>query len=487
MAIGDILEIGRQAINANRSALETSANNIANANTPGYSRQKINIESRAGSLSGGHFQGGGVDVSSRYRVHDAFVHNQMIQESRYFGAVKARSETLERLETIAATTSEKMSDHINKFFNDVRELSNNPEVMAMRNTVITSAETAAHGFKQMAESLSEMSKDIDTKIDFEITQINSRAQELASLNEKITNATALGESPNELLDKRDQIQRQLSQKLGFQTFNDERGNVNLTAGSNGFLVLAGDAYKLMTMSTEETPMKAGGSLEVYIKDISGVRKVNYDKQNGELGGLMFVRDQVINQAMKQLDKVAYAFMSEVNKVHQGGMGLDGIGGRTLFKDFPDEKGAAIHMKVNDDIKGSPERIAAGHSSTSLGDNSVALEIATLQTKDILPLNLAKARDPKLPPDTAEVGSQNITDSLASIIANIGVQSETDHAQFEHQENIVKQLESYRESMSGVSLEEEAVDIMRYQAAYNAAAKALKLGDELFEQILAIKP
>lgn len=480
MAISDILEIGRQALAANRQALQTTSNNIANVNTPGYSRQRAQFSSNEQSVSGGVRIGGGVDIKAVSRAHDQFVHHQLIDESRAFGAAKMRFEGVRRLEGAVNNEGFQIGDLVNKFFNDVRELSANPETTALKTSVAISAENTASGFRKMYDSLQAIKSDIDNQISFSIDQVNSLTKELASLNENIQRYEASGESPNDLYDRRDQVQRDLSVKLGFQTFTDDHGNVNLSAGGLGVIVQGADRRELVALRTPGEGKKEAGSLDVFVKEANGLRNVTSAMVDGEVGGLVQVRDEVVNGTLNHLNKAAYEFANQVNAVHKEGVGSDGISGRGLFKDLNDSRDAAHFLEVSDEIKKGYETVAVGYSSDAAGDNRIALKIAELQNQKIMPLTVATSEV------VTEGATQTLNDSLNTLVGKVAMTAQAEEQNLKHQEAVVNQLESYRQSISGVSLEEEAINLMQFQATFNAAAKAMKVGDELLDTILSLK-
>lgn len=480
MAISDILELGRQALTANRNALQTTSNNIANANTPGYSRQKPIFETRGTTLQQGIRLGGGVEVTKVVRAHDAFIHNQLIEESRTFGAAQARAEGLKRLEGLVHSDEFRIGDLVNKFFNDVRDLSVNPETAALRTTVASSAESTAQGFRKINESLNAMKADIDNQMSFSIEEINSQTRELASLNAKIAMCEGTGDTPNELYDRRDQIQRDLSRRLGFQTFTDDHGHVNLSAGGLGIIVQGAEAHDLVAHRTPQKGQKGAGSVDIFVKDAGGDRNVTRAIKDGELGGLLHVRDNVISGALGNLDRVAYEFVGAVNTIHREGEGADGVAGRGLFGDLSEQKDASHFIDLSADIRANNGAVAAGYTAEAAGDNRIALRIAELQNEKVLPLSQVGTEE------IIGVGAESFNESLNNIVAQLGVTSASEANAFRHQEAVMTQLENYRESISGVSLEEEAINMMQFQAVFNAAAKAMKVGDELFQTILSIK-
>jgi len=485
MAINDILEIGRQALAANRTALQTTSNNIANTNTPGYSRQRPVFQSHEQNLVGGIRLGGGVEVKGVLRSHDVFVHNQLIDESRGLGAAKARSNGLQRIEGIVDNDGFRVGDLVNKFFSDVRELSANPETPALRTSVAVAAENASAGFRKLNSSLQSMKADIDSQLTFSVQEINSLTKELAALNGKIFHFEASGEIPNELHDRRDQIQRDLSLKLGFQTSSDDHGNVNISAGGLGVIVQGGEARELLVQRSPEAGSKSAGSVDIVIKEPAGFRTVTGALKDGELGGLIHVRDEVVNPALAQIDRAAFELARSVNEVHKEGQGVDGLAGRGLFKELTEVKDASHFLDLSDDVKKSHDAISVGYAADAAGDNRVALKIAELQSQKLLPIAPGSGAIHPVDSDM-EVPSQTVNDALNAMVGRIAVESQSETQNLQHSEAIVGQLENYRQAITGVSLEEEAMDMMQFQAVFNASAKAMKMGDELFQTILSIK-
>lgn len=474
MAVNDILDIGRQGITSNQKALQTTAGNIANANTPGYTRRRAVMETLDGGISHGVQIGGGVECKKVVRIHDAFVEKQIVDESHALGGARAKAEALGRVESTVTKDGEALGELVNKFFSDVRDMSANPDTSTMRNIVSTSARSVSDGFKKMNDSIEGLRNDLDLRIGDSVTQINAKTKEIASLNDTICQAEARQEIPNDLYDKRDLLLKDLSTKLDFQTSTDQRGQVMVIAGGST-LIQGNDSFNLFALRTPESAEKAPGSLDVFVANKVGGRQVTSGIKDGELGGMLFVRDQVLNPAIQHLDKVAYQFATSVNAAHRSGVGLDGVGERNLFKEPTGEKGAAAFFELSDDVKGNHENIAAGSLADSPGDNRVALQIADLQNMKTL--------------STTNLGStehHTLNESINSLVGDIGVHAQREGNMFHHQQAVVEQLNNYRESISGVSLEEEAVNMIQYQAVFNASAKAMKVGEELFDTILSLK-
>lgn len=478
MAINSIMEIGRQGMTAQRQAMQVATGNIANANTPGYTRRRAHFENHAQSMAGGQVIGGGVEMAHVVRVHDPFIQNQILDESRVFGAARARSEKLQHIERLFANDAFRAGDLINNFFNSVRELSANPDSAPLRENVARTGEQTAAGFRQLTEQLEQTKSDIDRKIEIQVGEVNGLLHQLGHLNGEIHSLAATSSPPHDLYDRREGIVRELSQKLGYEVFTDDQDNVNLAAGGLGILVHGSHVNELTTVRTAERGDKGEGSLDIALKDPFGLRVVTHSIKDGELGGMVHVRDKVINPTLNHLDNVAFNFASAVNEKHRDGVGMDNLSGRDLFEEPTMVSGAASRLSLSKDIKESGSRVAAAFASDSPGDNRAALAISELQHQKVLPAAFNGV-------DAAP--SHTFNDSMNALVGGIGIQVKHEDETFRHQEAILNQLDNYRQSVSGVSLEEEALELMKYQTVFQASAKAMKVGDELFQTILSIKP
>jgi flagellar hook-associated protein 1 FlgK len=477
MPVTDILEIGKQGMDVSRQALQTSSNNVANANTPGYSRQRAQISTNDQTPQGQN-RIHGVNVKETVRVHDRFIQNQIVDESQVLGAAKSRMQGLKLVESTVHNDAYRVGDLLNNFFNDFRELSANPEVNALRSNVTFSAKEAINGFRALGNNLHALRDDIDMQIAVAVDSVNTLAREVADLNAKIARFEARGEAPLELLDRRDMAVREIADKLGFQDSTDGQGNSNISAGGLGVLVNGSTVSELVVLRTPEKNGKAAGSYDVFVRDGEGLRAATHYIRDGAIGGLIYVRDEVINPTLGHLDDVAYRFAKSVNDVHEQGVGADGLSGRKLFALPQTIEDASLNLQVSDDVLVDSGAIAVGIQPDYPADNRIAKAIAELQSLQLV------SDEPGL--GSKNTGRQTLNESLNSLVGKVAVQVEHEDHIFRHQEAILGQLENYRQSVSGVNLDEEAIAMMQYQAVFNASAKAMKVGDELLNTILSIK-
>lgn len=475
MAINDIFEIGRQGLEANRRALNTTSNNVSNANTPGYSRQRAVFASNAKSTVGGTTLGGGVRIDRVMRMHNDFVQGQIMEEAKSHGGYRARAEGLGRIEGQVYEQGKELSERVNNFFNSWRELSTNPEQSTLKLNAINATEDVARSFHKITDALEMLKKETDLNLMHVVDDVNRLTREVASLNQAITLGEAVRDVPNELLDRREEILRSLSAKLGFQTFYDERGAATIISGG-AVLVNGNEANELGATRTPGNGEKSDGSVEITMHDRYGNRFIPIRIEDGEVGGAIYVRDQVINPMLRQLDAAAYRFAEEVNGAHAQAMDVSGNPGIALFDVGEFEPGSSVNIRMNPSIKENPDALGTGFTTAS-GDNRVALEVSELGARPLMPEFFRSNPDsePRL----------TINESLNSLMGFLGAETQRERHYFESSQRVLDQLENYRESVSGVSLEEEAINLIQFQHAFNAAAKTTKVGDELLETILGL--
>ncbi len=475
--MNDLLEIGQQGLSAHRQGLSTVSNNIANAANPQHSRERVELKSIERQGNGNARIGGGVEVKSVIRIHDSFVQDQIVEEAKHLGGLRIKSESLARVESLFHPGNGDIGESLNTFFESIRDLSSNPEQLTTRNAVKETGLNLTKGMRKLNEDLTTFKREMDQRLEGVAADVSQTAAEIAHLNHSIVIDQQMGNSPNELLDRRDFLLRQLSEKVEFQSVLDGQGNINVVLGGAGHLVFGDEASSLVVTPTGQRSGRAVGNADVFLKDKTGMKLATPSITEGEMGALIQVRDKVLDTALDRLDVLAFNLTQRFNETHREGVGRDGIGGRSFFNDLEGPMGAAGLVDLSSDVSASPEHIAAGYSGAP-GDNSLALNMLEIQNQRSLP---------DLSNPQVDTGSRyTLSESIHSFMGDIGLQARNHDQTLSQQRAIVDQLENYRQSISGVSLDEEAIRMIQFQTAFNAAAKTIKLGDELLETILSLK-
>lgn len=456
-----ILNMAGNALLAHQQAINVAGNNIANVNTPGYSRQRLILTSNRPQDSSIGPIGNGLQAVKVERVYDRFIGLQMSYENQALGRWKAQQQVLQGVEIIFDESAGfGLSQAMDEYFTTWQDVSMKPSGMNERQVLISKAETLAYTFNQKYAHLEAAQKSIDTDINGAVTTINGLSARIADLNQKIIETEATGYTANEYRDQRDLAVKELSELIGISSFEKAGGAVNVTLNGGQTLI---DGKSYYSLSTQVNP--ASGLLDVLWVGGDGVTTdITGNIAGGKLYGWLEARDVTISDYMTRVNELAAEMMQEVNDAHSIGFGLDESTGNAFFTGTD-----ASDMAVNVDLVNDSNLIAAATDINSLpGDARNAVIIANLQNKTVLN------------GDTATFGE--FYNALVSDVGNEVLQID---AYYSHQFDMVTQLENYRESISGVSLDEEMVNLVKFQSAYDASAKLISITDELIQTVLGM--
>jgi flagellar hook-associated protein 1 FlgK len=461
--LNGIMSIAGRALITQQQAISVTSHNIANVNTPGYSRQKLVMTTNTPLNSAIGPEGNGVSGDSIERIYDRFVGSQINNESQGLGRWDAQKQAVERLELIFNETyGSGLSQAMSEFWNAWQELTNNPSGFTERQVLVIRSQVLATSFNKLDSDLTQFQQDLDFAIQGTVTDINRLAEQIADLNQKIISSEAGTQTANDYRDQRDLVLKELSELIDTNTFEDANGAVSVLV-ANGRPLVAGTAF--WQLSTE---INASGLQDVVWVDGAG-NTVNISNEitGGKLKGWLEVRDVVITDQLNRLDTLAQTLMTEVNNLHQSGFDLNGVAGLVYF----DGTGTAADIEVNAIIVGDSDRIAAASEPPGLlltfpGDNRNAIEIANLQHQLVMSGNTA-----------------TFNDYYSSLVRDVGNEVLKSDTYYTHQSEMVAQLDNYRESISGVSLDEEMINLIKFQNAYAAAAKLVSTADELMQTVI----
>ncbi len=456
-----LLTIGRNALMAQQKAIDITGNNIANVNTAGYSRQRLNLVQNSPVRMNGITMSTGVKAEQRIqRFYDQFVNAQLNTENESLGRWEARKNALENVEVLFDETSGYgLSAAMADYWEAWQDLSNNPSGYAERVGVVNAGAYLSSAFTGLRSGLVNLQQDIDNRVDGVVAEANQIASQIADLNVKIIEVEVTGHNANDYRDQRDALTNQLSKLIDIESFEDEAGALTVMVGGGRSLVEKGNAW---TLSTADN----GGVQDVFWQDSSGgLTNITDRIDSGELKGWIESRDSIINEYISQLDQLAAGIISEVNSLHGAGYGLDGS--QNLFFTGSD----ASDMAVNGALVGNANLVAAATDVAALpGDNSAAIAIASLQSG----LTMAG-------------GTSTFDSYYNSLISKVGSDVQAADISYGHQSSMIGLLEQRRQEVSGVSLDEEMINLIKFQHAYSAAAKLITTTDEMLQTLLSMKP
>ncbi len=450
------LNSGRTSLQTNQKAIEVTGLNVANVNTPGYSRQSPNLTPYPALNFGDFFIGTGVKVGSVERAHDLFLAGQIKDKSAEVGLESSMTNPLLEIERSIGIGEGSLSDEFDQFFDSWRQLTTNPGGEVERQLVMQRGELISKAFRNVYDEIQQVRKNINNDITSQIGGINMRLEEVAQLNNRISALEVSGQDANSNRDRRDLLVKELSEMVGVTSFETSDSTVTLSL-PNGMPLVEG------TITTPLEAYTSGNDTQLRIK--FGSTNIDLDRTalGGELRGFHEVRDVVIPDVVNRLDQLANTFATQVNALHQAGTGLDGVSGRDFFVPPAAVAGSAAALTMT---IASTAEIAAGTSSAP-GDNTSALNILQLEQQQVL-------------------GGDTLVSYYGKIAATVGVETNRNRQAKLGAEDSLIQLENLRDGIDGVSIEDEMINLLQYQKGFEASAKFLATVDEMMDTLLTLK-
>ena len=487
--MSDLLNIGITGLAVSKKSLETTGHNLANANTEGYSRQRVQQVTNTPVHKEGLIQGTGAQIKSVNRVHDQFLEDRLngnISKHKFFGE---RSLQLAQVEDIFnEIDNEGLNQILNRFYNSFRELSSQPENETVRSVVRDNAKLVVKDFKRIRETLDGIAYNIDKSIAADIQDVNQLLENVAQLNKNIVALEATGDETGDLRDQRDLAIRNLSEYFDVTTYTDDKGYYIVAAKGVGTLVTGGQVQELTTgnKSKVQSSNNMPGSLEIFLKHRPN-HPVTARFSGGKFSSMIEVRNNDLQQLQKNVDRIAFDVANSVNAIHRRGyvnrkVEMDSKGnpvspdskgpttGINFFKVMSNEDNAASLIDLSDDVKADLSNVVTALDPNSPGDNRISLAISKLQHEKVM-----------------DGGTVTIEEKYLQTIGNIGLESGKARFDTEQAEGILAQTKSIKERLSGVSIDEETANMMRYQQAYSASARVMRTADEMFKTVLGILP
>lgn len=449
------LEIGKRALLTHQLTMMTLGHNIANVSTAGYTRQRTTVTSAMPIEQGNLNIGNGVTATNIIHIRDLFLTGQYRRENRALGEWTYREKALSQIETFFAEPNDDgLGDVLNKFWTSWLDLSNNPESSAARAAVISQANKVIHVFQRLDRQLQELRATADQDVVGRVQQINLIAREIANLNRLIVAEELGGQKANDLRDQRDLLIDKLSNSVDVTTA--ERSNGSVSVFISGLAIVENaDTFALGTrVDSNERETRR----EIIWQGTDTTIKIT----GGELKGLLDMRDLDVAKIRSELDQLAAALVTNVNAAHRAGTGLNGSTGLNFFNGSFTRAGT---IRMETAIENDPNLVAASQSGQP-GDNANALAIAELRHANVM-----------------SFGATSITEFYNTMVSSLGVDSQQAITFKENSEVLLRQIENSRQSVQGVSLDEEMAEMVRMQHAYNAAAKVISYIDEALGSLI----
>ena len=540
----NILGIGQSALTAAQVGLNTAGHNIANAATPGYTRQVVVQGAAMAQDFGFGFLGQGTEISTVKRIYNEYLSTQVRSAQTTQSSADSYYSQIRQIDNMLADPATGLSPSLQNFFNGIQSLASNPASIPTRQAALSSAESMVARFQSLAVRLDEMADGVNSQIVSSVADINSYAKQIAQLNDAIGRAQrATGQPPNDLLDQRDQLVMDLSKEIKATVVKQGNGDYNVFIGNGQPLVVGVATYGLTTAASPTNPEK----IEVAYQAANGSTVVVGEAglSGGKLGGLLDFRSKTLEPTQNALGRLAIGLAQTFNAQHQLGFDLGGVAGGDFFTVAAPLVGpggantgsATISASISDVNALTTSNYQVSYDGTSytvirLSDKTSATYAALPQTVDGIDINLASgtalAGDVFLirptargasglgvaitdPADIAAAaqtgavgdnrnalalgalqttktlgnGTATYQGAFSQLVSQVGNKTRELELTSKAAGNLLAELKNTMEADSGVNLDEEATNLLRYQQAYQAAAKSMQIAGELFDTLLSI--
>ena len=324
-----IYGIGVSALKAAQAGIAATTHNIANANTPGYSRQEVMQAAGMAQNTGAGYFGQGANVTSVLRRYDQFLGVQVLEAQTQTSNLTAQFDLAQQVSNLFGDPNGGLTPALQDFFGAVNTVSNAPESIAARQTMIGSAQSLVNRLDTFDQRLSQIRESLNGRMTSSVTLINSYAKQIAALNDNIVQLQAKtpGQAPNDLLDQRDLLVSQLSQEIRVTTVSQPEGSMDVFIGNGQSLVVGNKISSLHTVTSATDPT----ALDVaYLNNGKSAKIQQSELQGGNLGGYLDFRQNILDPAVNSLGRIAIGLAETFNQQHQQGMDLKGALGTTFF-------------------------------------------------------------------------------------------------------------------------------------------------------------
>jgi flagellar hook-associated protein 1 FlgK len=468
------LSLGTRALAAQRQGVEVAGHNMANVNNSAYARQRVSIQSTASSDGFTDPVGSGAEVVAIRQIRDQILDGQVIAEGGVSGSLEAQQRALKTAQSLlgqsidrgnkgAGGTSaadgvgggQQLAAGLTDFFNSFASLAAQPASMPEREITLRRAAALAAQFPALDNRLSTLGTQLDESLDTDLKSANALLSDIARLNGQISRTEAVsGGSANDLRDQRQAKLESLSEVIGFDSIEASDGSVGIVVG--GVSLVTSDVrektLETFTNVTGDRMIRASGTTDALVIT------------SGRVHGTLDARDGGLKNLRSGINDLAKSLIDEVNALHTAGFALDGSTGRAFFLGS-----SAADIRVNQALLDNPSSLQVSGSATARGDNRVAKALSQLGNQPI-----------------AALDGQTLGNAYNRIVGRLGEDLSSVNQQLADQKVVAELLKGQRDSVSGVSIDEEMADLTRFQRGYQASAKLINTIDEMMDTTLSLK-
>lgn len=438
------LDIALSGMRASQLGMTVTGHNIANAGVEGYTRQRPLFATRQALLSGPGMVNGGVETIGVQRVQNLWVAShirEQLGQSTYYESMHTRLSEVEAV--FNETGDDGLNNALNTFYDTLANLESNPESYGVRVTVIGAAQSLTAKLQSMRTSLDTMDRENRLELNYKVDQLNALFDNVAELNGQIASGLQSNANVSNLMDDRDKVLEELCSQYGCSVLVQPDGSFADVSIDGSAIVLANGALHLEVN---------GGGLRLEGTAVS----VNVDR--GEVATMLEMRNEILPRYSGYLDSIADALTTDFNAVHSAGFGLDGSTGNNLFTGND-----ARTITVNSAIVSDANLLAASATGET-GDSGAARLMRDLR-------------------DQQSIGTQTVDEFYETVVGGIGAETLQAENQSSAVGGLVEQLINRRDGITGVSLDEEMANLIKYQQSYNAAARMISIVQEMMDRLI----
>ena len=451
------LSIALRSMMAQQGAIGVTTNNIANINTPGYARETAVLLEESPLIKGSLGFGNGVVLSEIRGVRDRVLEMRINQETQRQSSLESYVSSMQQAAAVFNETQGiGLQNVIDGFFNSVQSLSGDPTSIPLRQGVISAGKNMTAAFQATAENLQTIRTGIDRQVGEVVGQVNTLTSQVAELNKQIASLQGLGQGAEQLIDQRNVMVKNLAQLVDVSATDPGDGSLTVVSGSGAALVVGTQSFALNTSKDPTTGMT---------RILSQGNDVTANISGGQLAGIIKARDQDLPSLSNNLDDLAAGIITSVNATHSNGFDLNGNQGTMFFTPFtPSTTGSNAGAAATFAVQVSDPSLVAASSDGSPGSSGNLTALAGLRSQAI-------------------VNGKSIGDFYSGMVFSLGNEISNATAGLDAQALVLQQLDNQRNAVSGVSMDEEAANLIRYQRAFEAAARVVNVVDQLTQTII----
>ena len=449
MGLSRIFDISRRSLATYQKAMDVTSHNVANASNENYSRQRVSFTAENPEIGANFIWGSGVKIDEVQRVRSTLIDSQLRTAYGNANGNEQQSELLSQIEQVFSEPSELgISNMMTQFFNSWNELAVSPNSMALRYNVLQKSQQLTDRIQVVYDNLNTVSYDSMRNFTDKVNSVNTILKQIKELNVQVVNSSIIGVSASDVMDQRDALIDDLSKLVNINVIYDQKGSANISIGGLQSVDTAG----YIEFETKEV----NGTLTMVAKE-SGT---NVKLTSGKLYGLSQVYSEKIPEYLSTIDAIANSIMDNVNNIHKSGYSLEDppLTGTDFFESYSEG-----HLVINSTILNDATRLAVS-ADGSQGNGQIAADIAKLTNQKIL-------------------NGITLNENFSRIVAKLGSDKQNADQLSESTNLIIEQLQVQKGAESGVSIDEEMTNIIRFQRSYDASARLIKIADQMLETLI----